>query len=175
MSYTLDKSDTIIAVCGNWDACARDNGGQHILGRDIIGRKLDQFISGDVMHMFVRTMIMSARTLRRVIHRPYRADSPAFRRFMEMTLTPGADGEIEIAHRELYREPAGRSYLPRAGAGAGMAFVKRCSLCDRVQSQGVWSGFDEALAAGRLRGGEQGLRVFHGVCPDCLARRAAAP
>lgn len=68
LSYTLDKADNIVAVGGNWDAFARENDGESLLASKIIGRKLDQFIHGDITRMFVRTMIMSARTLQRPVY-----------------------------------------------------------------------------------------------------------
>lgn len=172
LSYSLDRSDTIVAVSGKWDDFARDNDGEKILSGQIIGRKLDQFIIGDDTRMFVRTLLMSARTLCRPIYRPYRCDSPKLKRFMEMTVLPQAEGAVEVIHRELYSEPIFYNIpIVAAPASAGWAFLKRCSLCNRVQAQGMWSEIDEAIEANRLLVTAPSLKVIYGVCPDCLARR----
>ena len=172
MSYTVDKTDTIVAVSGVWDEFARNNGGENILAGKIIGRKLDHFIQGDDTRMFVRTMMMSARILHRPIYRPYRCDSPMFKRFMEMTLLPRADGAVEVIHRELHNEPVFHNVsVVTAPTGAGWAFLKRCSLCNRVQAQGIWSEIDDAIDAKRLQVTAPDIKVIYGVCPDCLTRR----
>lgn len=173
ISYTVDKADTIVAVSGLWDEFARDNGGEKSQASAVIGRKLDQFINGDATRMFVRTMIMSARTLKRPIYRPYRCDSSKDKRFMEMTILPQEDGMVVLVHRELHHEPLAQR-TPRIVASLGAsnnALLKRCSLCNRIEIQGIWSEIDEALAANRLEAGATSLKVVYGVCPDCLTRR----
>ena len=175
MSYTLDEADTIVAVNGSWDDFARNNEGEQTVARHIIGKKLDQFIHGDETRMFVRTMIMSARVLKKPIYRPYRCDSPQHKRFMEMTVFPRAEGQVEVVHRELHREPIFRPVrFTAAPLGASTAYVKRCSLCNRVQAQGLWSELEEALETERLQMEASTLKVFYGVCPDCLRRRGVA-
>jgi hypothetical protein len=172
MSYTLDRSDTIVAVSGNWDNFALDNNGEKTLSDQVVGRKLDQFITGDDTRMFVRTMIMSARTLRRPIYRPYRCDSPKLKRFMEMTVLPRDGGAVEVIHRELHSEPVFHNIpIIAAPVGTCRAYLKRCSLCNRVQAQGVWSEIDEAINTQRLETSASSLKVIYGVCPDCLTRR----
>ena len=173
LSYTLDASNAIIAVSGDWDRVALDNGGEQIISRRIFGRRLDDFITGDVTLMFVRTMLMSARTLKYVIRRPYRCDSPQFKRSMEMTIVPRAQGVLEVCHRQLGSEPY-RYPLAFKGTASGAAanFIKRCSICNRVRVGQTWSEVDDAVRAGRLpRDAGATLMVVYGVCPECMARR----
>ena len=173
ISYTVDKTDTIVAVSGLWDEFARDNGGEKSQASAVIGRKLDQFINGDATRMFVRTMIMSARTLKRPIYRPYRCDSSKDKRFMEMTILPQENGMVELVHRELHHEPLAQK-IPHIVAPLGAShnsLLKRCSLCNRIEIQGIWSEIDEALNTNRLEPGTRSLKVVYGVCPDCLTRR----
>jgi hypothetical protein len=172
MSYTLDHADCIVAVGGAWDDFARVNQGDAVLSSKVVGRKLDQFIHDDVTRMFVRSLLMAARLLRKPISRPYRCDAPALKRFMEMTVTPDAVGGLEVTHRELRSEPMlHRVQLVAAPPGSEAVFTKRCSLCNRVQAKGVWSEVDAAVQAGRLTDNGAGLKVFYGVCPDCRALR----
>lgn len=172
ISYTIDKTDTIIAVSSKWDDFAGDNDGEKVLSSNILGRKLDQFIHGDVTLMFVRTMIMSARTLRRPIYRPYRCDSPKLKRFMEMIVLPREDGAVEVLHRELHSEPiANLVHLVAVPAASSTAYIKRCSMCNRVLAKGVWSEIDDAIKAKRLQVDAPSLKVIYGLCPDCISRR----
>ena len=168
MSYTLDDADTIVAVNGPWDDFARKNEGEQILADKIVGQKLDRFILGDDTRMFVRTMIMSARVLKKTIYRPYRCDSPTLKRFMEMTVHPLPEGQVEVVHRELHSEPITHVIRIAAGpVGSSTAYVKRCSLCNRVKVQGIWSELDNALETERLLVEASSLKVIYGVCPDC--------
>jgi hypothetical protein len=174
ISYTLDKAGVIVAVNNKWDEFARDNDGEKILSGKIIGKKLDQFIHGDVTRMFVRAMIMSARTLKRPVYRPYRCDSPQLKRFMEMTVLPQDAGTVEVIHRQLHSEPIVNKFSIRAapeGSGSILSsFIKRCSLCNRVKAKGIWSEIDEAVEESRLDPPASTLKVIYGVCPDCLVR-----
>ncbi len=173
LSYTLDPDDAIIAVTGDWDRFALDNGGDESLSTKIIGRRLDRFIAGDVTLMFVRTLLMSARTLERTIQRPYRCDSPQVKRFMEMTIVPRGSGVLEVCHRQVRSEPY-RYSLPVTAAmpGTGSNFVKRCSLCQRIRLGQTWSEVDDAVLEGRLQQRATAeLAVVYGVCPDCMSRR----
>jgi hypothetical protein len=173
LSYTLDVSNTIVAVGGCWDDFARNNDGEAILAAKIIGRKLDEFVSGDTTRMFVRTMIMSARTLQRPLQRPYRCDSPQLKRFMEMILQPGVAGAVEIMHRQLRCEPIPRPVRLLAaapGTASTGTLTKRCSLCNRVLTRGRWREIDDAVSAEHLAA-DSTVRVIFGVCGDCLAQR----
>jgi predicted RNA-binding Zn-ribbon protein involved in translation (DUF1610 family) len=173
MSYTIDASDTIVAVSGAWDEFACNNEGKATVAKQVIGQKLDRFIHGDDTLMFVRTMIMSARTLQRAVVRPYRCDSPGIKRYMEMTVQPHAMGMVEVTHRELRCESmAPKVRMIAAAPATGSTVIKRCSMCNRIRVQQHWSEVDEALAAGQLAANDLStLRVVYGVCPDCLAGR----
>ncbi len=174
LSYTLDATDTIVAVGGAWNDFAIKNDGAEIVSEKVIGKKLDQFVHGDETLMFVRTMIMSARVLKRPVVRPYRCDSPSLKRFMEMKVEPKERGEVDVSHRELRSEPSLHAVRVAAAAmGTSAISVKRCSICNWVRAQQVWSELDEAIAAQRVSlVDSQALRVVYGVCPDCLVNIA---
>ncbi|ACV35413.1 hypothetical protein [Accumulibacter sp.] len=170
LSYTLDSDDRIVSVGGDWDGFARENDGSEILARTVIGRRLDEFITGDATRMFVRTMLMSARTLKRSIRRPYRCDSPQFRRLMEMTIVPLAQEMLDVRHHQIRAEPLPYTItIAAVTSTAASGFVKRCSICNRIRAGKVWSEVDAAVIDGRLTvAATAALKVIYGVCPDCL-------
>lgn len=169
LSYTLDSDDRIVSVGGDWDGFARENDGSEILARTVIGRRLDEFITGDATRMFVRTMLMSARTLKRSIRRPYRCDSPQFRRLMEMTIVPLAQEMLDVRHHQIRAEPLPYTItIAAVTSTAASGFVKRCSICNRIRAE-MWSEVDAAVIDGRLTvAAAAALKVIYGVCPDCL-------
>jgi len=163
LRYTLDANDAIVAVAGDWDLFALANGGEAILAARIVGRRLDDFITGDVTRMFVRTMLMSARTLKREVQRPYRCDSPQMKRLMQMTITPRGSDWLDVCHCQLHQEPWQRPQPIIAAASACTGtFIKRCSMCNRIRVRQEWGEVDEALPMAAR------LNVVYGVCPDCL-------
>ena len=173
LSYTIDTQNTIIAVGGAWDDFARNNDGEKIVSTQIIGKKLNQFIHGDETRMFVLTMIMSARILNRPVNRPYRCDSPTLKRFMSMTVQPLGAGAVEVSHQELRSEPITHTvHMVAAPAGSGTHYAKRCSMCNRIKLEGVWSEVDDAVNAKRLvPTAAPAVKVIYGVCPDCASSR----
>ncbi|MCM8625698.1 hypothetical protein [Accumulibacter sp.] len=173
LSYTLDGADRIIAVAGDWDRFALANGGEAIVGRRIIDRPLDEFITGDITRMFVRTMLMSARTMQRRIQRLYRCDSPEVRRFMEMTILPGDGGQVKVVHRLIRSEVCRYPLRVTAAPARSLApRIKRCSVCNRIRLGQTWQEIDEAVSRGRLpQAMSPVLTVVFGVCPECLEQR----
>lgn len=89
---------------------------------------------------------------------------------MEMTLHPQPEGVLEIVHRELHSEQVLHPVrLLATPTEAGLSFLKRCSMCNQIKTQGFWSEIDDAINAG-LHPDPVGLRVIYGVCPRCLTR-----
>ena len=185
LAYTLDDKDVIVAVDGAWDHFALTNAGPAVCAESVLKRPLDDFITGDATRMFTRTMLMSARTLRRPLQRAYRCDSPDTRRYMEMLIEPQADGGVRLAHRLLKTEPIAVR-VPIQPATATMArkygtevralpagYAKRCSLCNRVWIGSAWMELDAAVTSGLVIN-DKSLRVIYGVCPACFGRPAQA-
>lgn len=171
LCYTLDANDCIVSVTGPWDLFALANDGPGACKDHVVGKSLESFISGDSTLMFVRTMLMSARTLNRTIYRPYRCDSSEFKRFMEMRISPASNGHLTVMHRQLHTEPK-HSWVaprlrPRHEAGHGMVC---CSMCNRVQSGRIWEEKDDigqpwiSGTAGNPPG------VSFEICPECRER-----
>ncbi|MCM8613702.1 hypothetical protein [Accumulibacter sp.] len=168
LSYTLDADDAIVAVAGDWDRLALANGCQSLLAARIIGRRLDDFITGDVTRMFVRTMLMSARTLQRAVCRPYRCDSPQVRRLLQMSIVPQADDRLDVRHWQLRQEPVPQPVsVVAAASGSTAGFIKRCSMCNRIRLRQDWVEVGDARNDPSLAGASS-LMVVYGVCPDCL-------
>jgi hypothetical protein len=168
LSYTLDADDTIVTVAGDWDRTALANGGEAVLAARIIGRRLNDFITGDITRMFVHTMLMSARTLQREVSRPYRCDTPQLRRLMRMSIEPHADGRLDVHHWQLAQDPVPQPIpVVAAAGGSAAAFIKRCSMCNRIRVGQEWVEVGSARQEPSLTG-IASLMVVYGVCPECL-------
>ena len=166
--YWLDISDVIVDIGAGWTEFALENNAPELEVRKVIGRNVIDFVSGDVTKMYVRTILQSARLMRRPMHRSYRCDSPDQRRFMEMRLTMEDNGLLRWEHRMVRSENMQRrmDFRPAAGLHAAKCVV-RCSMCNRLKSPAGWSEPDIGPQPPTL--GDGTIPVIYGICPECLA------
>jgi hypothetical protein len=110
-TYILDGKGRIISINGPWDEFAHENGGVDIYANDIQGQLIWDFISGDATRMWFDTLINFAAIKNEIIKRPYRCDSPEFKRYMRMTITPEGNGLLRIDHELLSLEQRKIPYI----------------------------------------------------------------
>lgn len=171
LSYWIDLSEVIVDVSADWELFARDNGGNGLDARQVIGRNLLGFVHGDVSRMFVRTLVQSARLQRRPMIRPYRCDSPTTRRYMEMRLSLDDSGLLRWDHRTVRTEPMRHPLFfttQQQGKALGRAGrIVRCSMCNRVKLGSNWGEGDQVIENCAQ---DSEILVIYGVCPDCLGQ-----
>ncbi len=163
-SYVLDAEDHIIDVCSNWDAFAQANGAQGLTHGRVLGRRLQEFVTGPDTRMFVELMLKSARLSQEPVIRPYRCDSPELRRQMEMTMTSLGGGVLRLDHRLL--STAANKVPVRVAGQTRLAprLVKRCSMCNRLRADdGQWVEGDDHPASLL----PPAVAVFYGICGSC--------
>ena len=167
VSYTLDRANRIVGVGGSWDNFALENDASNLLEPHVLGREIIDFVVGDTTRIFLFTMLDSSRVLEKPITRPYRCDSPQYRRFMEMTLEPRPQGVIELRHRLLRVEAVDYPIKFTAVPGnAPKGLIKRCSMCNQIKIKGDWLESSEAISKGLLAKADQ-CQVIYGVCENC--------
>jgi len=157
MMYEVDARNKVVDVDTEWDVEAQRAAGNAGPLRDrILGRPLESFMAGDATKMFVRAALDAARLLGETRVLPYRCDVPGERRYLEMVISPLADGHVRVAHRLVKTEPMpSRRSLPRVRIVGGW----RCSQCCRVRLSGSdeWIESEDQFEA----------RLLSDVCPEC--------
>lgn len=102
-----------------------------------MGRSLWEFV-GDVTTRQVYRDLLARVRGGRTVSFPYRCDSPSLRRFMRMTMMPGAGNSVAFEGVTLRAEPR---VLPMSTGPADPpidALVRMCSWCKRVAMVGEW-------------------------------------
>lgn len=160
----LDGGGTITAVNDAFDRFACDNDTPQISGRSVIGRKLDDFITGDETRMFIAVLVKGALVLRRESVRLYRCDSADTRRLMEMRIAPLPEGGVDMLHRLVWQERL-QHRTAFTAVGRVVAMAKRCSICNRLQMEGSWHEPDQLARPDPSRP----IKVFYGICDECQA------
>lgn len=168
--YCLDESDHIVKVSREWDDFALANGGASATASKVVGRPLWTFIAGDPTRMWLYALLSMARAFGGNVARPYRCDSPPLRRFMEMRIAIESAGMLRLEHRVLRTEVVTRAAASASRSFAARGFVRRCSICTRVEVDSQWTEPQGAIRheIAHRRGGVQ---VIHTVCDTCTRHR----
>jgi|CXWL01.1.fsa_nt_gi hypothetical protein len=165
VEYVLNEHDEIIQVGQGWDEFAHDNDAPELMGSNIIGRPLLDFVSGNVTRQFVLALLHVARANHRSIELDYRCDSPKERRYMRMRLERLEREGLRVIHDTLRTEPRGQAiYIYRAAQRSRDTPV-RCSMCNLVMQKDRW--IDPELVHSCTLADTTELLVIYGICPSC--------
>ena len=163
--YAIDSGDRITRFNEDWVAFARENDAAALPGR-VLGTDLYSHIEGAAVRDLYRWIVARVRSRGGVSAFPYRCDSPALRRFMEMRVEPAAAGGVEFRSRLLRtedREPVSLCLT----ADPAAPLVTMCAWCKRVRAGADWLDIEAAI---RAHGGVDALAargITHGMCEPC--------
>jgi hypothetical protein len=172
--YRVTPDHRIVWTSGNWDSFARENGAPELADGAVLGHSLWEFIEGPETRLVYEALLERVRASGNGVTLPFRCDSPAVRRFMELRVTCASNAELEIV-AELIREEA-RPPVPlldteRLRNGDP---IRICSFCKSVESQPQsWVEVEEAVAELGLDERSHLPPLIHAVCPDCAVAAEA--
>lgn len=170
--YRIDADDRIIDIGGDWIAFAMNNGADGLDAAQVLGRPIWAFIAGDALQEIYALLFSAARRHHLTLNVPFRCDSADTRRFMDMTIAPRTNGELEITStvRRSEARSAVKLLQERGTESAGVLLI--CSWCKRVQIEsGAWMEVEAAVRClGLLEDGPLPA-LSHGICARC--RKAA--
>ncbi|KAA0875920.1 hypothetical protein [Nitrincola tapanii] len=165
----VNAENAIIEVAEGWTTAAKRQGADAQLAPEQVkGLDLADYIGSEVTCVYYEAALKLCRMKNTAICREYRCDSPTHKRFMQVILTPKAEGCVEMRHRLLHESPFKQRldlrFADREPKLKG--FHLRCSLCNsiKLENQSEWLA-PESL----LTDQPQKLAVIHGVCPNCEA------
>jgi len=171
VSYWIDGTDTIVKVNQVWDHFALGNdGGDSVLSSKVVGRNVFDFISGDETRMYLGALLQHARFLNKTLVRPYRCDSPALRRYMEMQVSPDEGDLVRLDHVLLRAEPYEVPVVYRYEDNPDVEALFRCSVCSDLQVGDRWFAPEDARILCGLAP-EKPLAVRYAVCPSCSLKK----
>ncbi|MCC1495063.1 hypothetical protein [Cognatishimia sp. F0-27] len=159
-SYTVDRSNRIMSVGGNWDAFACENGGQSAVAQNVIGGILFDFVEGFDTASVLNAVLFSVRSKQRPCITTYRCDSQVEKRLFRMHVAPLLHGGIRVHHQLLSWSLIADQ--PRVRPLNSEASDHRCSVCCKVQVGEKWIDlFSQPNVAYSWKS--------HTVCPGCKA------
>jgi hypothetical protein len=168
--YELDQEDRVVAVGGEWDPFALQNGAPHAVSARVVGQPLWSFVNGiETMHLLQR-LIAGVRASGAPVEVPFRCDAPTIERHMHFHAAPADGGRVRITTRLLSEVPVDSPPAFSSAPPAEGAMVTMCSWCNHVRmADGTWLPLAEAAARLGLFSGARMPAITHGLCHGCMA------
>lgn len=166
--YSINASDEIVAVDGDWDNFALENDSPpELLSENILHRSFWDFISGDALQHVYRRLFAKVRA-GETLEFSFRCDSPSLRRFMKLTMTPAADSGIEFVTETSRIEEREFQNVFHVNARRADEIVVACSWCKRLRTHdNVWHEPEDAIHALALFETVTIPSLSHGMCEEC--------
>jgi hypothetical protein len=153
-------------VSDGWTAFALENSGHHLMPEAVVGKVLWELDPGS--RALYGPLLSVVRTGQRPIVVPFRCDSPARRRWLQMELLPMAGAAVQFRSRTLRSSARRPVALIDLKTPRSAQLIVMCSWCKAVQVGTAWLEVEAAMQ--RLRLLEQRVlpHVTHGICPACV-------
>lgn len=168
IKYRIDSEDRLVSIEGIWDDFASSNQAGDLTRDKVLNRSLFDFITGMSARHVTEELLHGVRSRGRAVNIPFRCDSPALRRFMQMLITPLEDGGIEISSCIVREEPRDAITLLDRDTDRSNQFVTICSWCKDVEiSDNKWLPVEDAIRVLDFFADEKQPQLTHGMCPTC--------
>ncbi len=168
VSYEIDVTDRITAVCENWTAFAIANSGEHLVAPRVVGRDLWGAISDPTTRTLYRAMLKRVRADGGTASFCFRCDSPSKRRELQMHIAAHADGAVAFTTSLLCEQERSAVLLLDPAAERNEAFVVVCAWCARVRvAETQWVEVEAAARMLHLFDRTALPQLSHGICPPC--------
>jgi len=168
IQYSIDSADRIRFINEAWLQFACQNAGEHLNRAHVIGRSLWEFIEGEDVKQIYELIFKSARTKSLPVVFRFRCDSPVYRRYFLLTVSPLHDGELMLSThpiREVSRNPVP---LLNPDAPRGKPSLRICSWCIKAcLPTDEWVELEDVINRFDLLGSGTVPLLTHGICSKC--------
>ena len=168
-THIVDKNDFILSVSENWRSFSEENfGAETCSPENAVGSSLwDHIRDPETKHVY-EIIIQKVRRYKRQATFSFRCDSPAERRFLELSVIPMKDGTIEFESRIIRTELRKPVELLKTDIKRSDNFIKICSMCKKIAiSEMQWEEVEIAIQKLKLFDKDVLPQFTHGVCRSC--------
>lgn len=155
--YTLDKTDRICAIGGEWQRFWQENGGEGNVEEAVMGTVLWDAINGPATVSYLERLFYDARRSEVALAKQYRFDSATHERVFHMKIMPAVQGRVVVSHKLIRMRKHSVSLLH----DLPHLLYRKCSQCMSCNFGGPW------VSHLRFRL-PHGARAQDAVCPTCI-------
>ncbi len=169
-TYRIDAGDRIVSVCENWQAFAeRNDAPDACFAPRVIDSSIWDHIQDPETHHIYKVLVEKVRQTKTPITIPLRCDAPDLRRELEITLIPGADGDVTFLSKTIRVEPRASAPLLAGCQPRSEDFVRICSFCKKIDLGGdQWVEMETAVVEKEYFNDAPLPQLTHAVCPICF-------
>ncbi len=168
VEYSIDSTDIITSVGGDWDTFARQGDAEQLVGDAVVGRNLNDYIYGEDTREIFHTIYERVRSSDRAIRIPFRCDTSARRMELELHIAPMRNNALFFRTRVLKAEDREPVDLPGVAVSGTETVIQMCSWCKRVKiSPELWVEVEKAVDAMNIFRRHTEVGLEHTICPDC--------
>jgi hypothetical protein len=166
--YKIDANNIITFVNDDWLAFAQENDAPHLTREATLQKSLLEYISDQETRDLYNQILDTVRATKEKITIPLRCDSPEYRRFIELKMSPKDKGAVELIGHVKKMERRNRVALLEKGSKKSDEFIRTCSWCKKVlvPNEG-WFEIEEAIKRLKLMESTVVPKLTHGMCPSC--------
>ncbi|MEP7075666.1 MAG: hypothetical protein ABI878_07615 [Acidobacteriota bacterium] len=167
IAYRINDEDVIVDVGGSWDEFASENDSPDIMAKNVLGRKIWDFISDETLRHLYSQIITKVRN-GTAMKFDFRCDAPDERRYLRMSIEPATGGSVQFETRQIQVTPRPPSVEFAAGTAGTGATVIACSWCNRIRTdEEEWVELEDAVERLQLFAVNPRPTLSHGICGVC--------
>ncbi len=167
LSYGIDARDRLESIDATWCDFANKNGGEELAGESVLGKSLWDFISDQETAHLYKVLVSKVRRTGETLALPFRCDSPEFRRYLQLKMSPSANGGVQFVSETLREEQRRPIQLLNGHGDPQSSFLIICSWCKRIEITSGWVEAEFAIAVLGLFDESLMPQLSHAMCPDC--------
>ena len=166
LAYSLDHRDRIVRVSDAWTRFALENDAPELAAQRILQRSLWDFVD-DPTTRHIYTELISRVRHGRTVQFLLRCDSPALRRYLQMTVTLADSSRVDFESLVVGVEPRPIQRIWDRRTIRTSAHVRTCAWCKRLDVRNEWMEIEDALEPLRIFEMEPLPELTHGICGVC--------
>lgn len=168
IQYQINQRDEISSVNARWTEFALENDAPQLESKNVVGRKLWDFINDDATVYLYQQLIRRAREGESV-HFTLRCDAPDVRRGLDIRIEILPDGDVSFESRVTTETQRDSIDLLDVNVQRSEEIVVACSWCNKVEvSEDNWQEVEDAVKEMELFETENIPQISHGMCGACF-------
>jgi hypothetical protein len=171
IQYRLDETNRIQFINEAWCEFAVQNGAEKLNVDYIVGNLIWKFIAGKEVQQLYDLIFKAVRKAQKDAVFSFRCDSPAYRRYLHLTVSPLPDGALMLSTEQIREVSRSAVPLLDLDTARGEQYLTICSWCIKARLPSKkWVELEEAINYFDILGRKDFPKLTHGICLECVTK-----